>query len=426
VIFASDLFERTVANGWGAADDGGAYTVESTAANYSVGNGVGVFTVPATGKSRAARLDSINRQNVDIRFKVSANKVVSGGAMFVYAVGRRVGTSEYRPRLVLKADGGVAVGASVLINGAESTLGPQVNVGGLNQIAGNFIWLRAEIDGINPTRIRVKAWADGQPEPAGWYFTATNSQASLQAPGGLALRSYLSSGANAPVTLSFDNYQVASVMSSANVVSDEFIRNVASSWGTADTGGTYTMESGADQYAVNNGVGKMILNLAGKSRAARLDSINKRDVNMKFRVASDKVLSGANLFVYAFGRRVGTSEYRPRLILNGNGTISVGVSVVVNGTESTLGTSVVPGLTQSANSFIWVRAEITGTDPTTIRVKAWADGQSEPAGWNFTTTNSQASLQGPGSIGLRAYLGTGGSNAPVTLSFDDYTVTATQ
>jgi hypothetical protein len=171
----------------------------------------------------------------------------------------------------------------------------------------------------------------------------------------------------------------------------------------------------------------MTVNQAGKSRAARLDGINKRDINIRFRVATDKVLAGGNLFVYAFGRRSGTSEYRPRIILNGNGTISAGASVVVNGAESALGSSVVvPGLTQSANSFLWVRAEITGASPTTIRVKVWADGQSEPADWNYSVTNSQSGLQGPGSVGLRTYLGSGGSNAPLTISFDDYTVTATQ
>ena len=67
---------------------------------------------------------------------------------------------------------------------------------------------------------------------------------------------------------------------------------------------------------------------------------------------------------------------------------------------------------------------MTGANDTTIRVKAWADGQSEPAGLLFTTTNAQASVQSAGSVGLRLYLAGTVSNAPVVVSFDDYSVSA--
>ena len=117
------------------------------------------------------------------------------------------------------------------------------------------------------------------------------------------------------------------------------------------------------------------------------------------------------------------SEYRPRLLLNANGTISAHASVLVNGAESPLGAAVViPGLTQSANGWIRFRAQVTGSGPTTIRVKAWADGQAEPAAWHYTATSSSAGLQAAGSLGLRIYTNSSISNAPVTFSFDDYLV----
>jgi hypothetical protein len=89
-----------------------------------------------------------------------------------------------------------------------------------------------------------------------------------------------------------------------------------------------------------------------------------------------------------------------------------------------LGTGVVTGLSQSGGAFFWVRAQVVGTNPTTINVKVWADGSSEPSTWQFTASDSTATLQAPGALGLRAYLSSGATMAPLTLSFDDYSVVA--
>ena len=93
----------------------------------------------------------------------------------------------------------------------------------------------------------------------------------------------------------------------------------------------------------------------------------------------------------------------------------------INGTESSLGTSVtVPGLTPAAGTFMWLRAQVTGTNPTTIKVRAWRDGDPEPSTWQFTATNSLAALQAAGGVGLASYIGSGTTNVPVTVSFDDF------
>ncbi len=430
VLFAADSFERNVVNGWGNADSGGSYIVDTSAANYQVANGVGTITIPSNGSSRSARLDDVSKRDVDIKFRVASDKVLSGANLIVYAVARRSGNNEYRPRIILNGDGTVSVNASVVINGAESPIGSPVTVTGLTQRAGSFIWLRTQVFGTAPTTIRIKAWANGQSEPAGWAFTTTNSQPAVQGAGSLALRAYLNSGgANAPVKLSFDDYAVspATQPPPANLAADAFNRNSGPGWGFADIGGQYTHEVVPNNYNVANGVGTILLPSASSSRAARLDDVSQRDVDITFRVASDKVLAGASMYVYATARRLNNNEYRPRLIFNGNGTNSVGGSVLVGGSESALGSAVVvPGLTQSANSFIRVRAQVVGAGPTTIRIRAWADGQPEPSGWQFSATNSQAVLQAAGSVALRCYLSSGGSNAPVTVSFDDYVVTVAQ
>jgi CSLREA domain-containing protein len=207
---AADAFSRSTSNSWGSADIGGLYTVQGTIANYSVAGGVGLIAVPAGGITRSALLNDLSQSNVDIRFRVALDKVATGGAYFVYAVARRNSNNEYRPQLIFKANGSVSVQASVLIGGSESSLGAAVVVPGVTQAVGAFIWVHAQITGANPTTVRINAWADGQPEPAGWLFSATNSAAAVQSAGAVGLRTYVASAAtNAPVTFSFDDYSVS-------------------------------------------------------------------------------------------------------------------------------------------------------------------------------------------------------------------------
>ena len=74
--------------------------------------------------------------------------------------------------------------------------------------------------------------------------------------------------------------------------------------------------------------------------------------------------------------------------------------------------------------MIRVRAQVSGTSPTTIRIRAWADGSPEPGTWAYTVTNSVAELQAPGGVGLRAYIGGTTTNAPVLVTFDNFLVTS--
>jgi hypothetical protein len=163
---------------------------------------------------------------------------------------------------------------------------------------------------------------------------------------------------------------------------------------------------------------------AGSSRAALLNSTSVQDTDVVFRVAANKVAAGGNYVVYGVTRKSGTSEYRAKLIFNSNGSVQVLASKLVSGSETALGSAVVvSGLGQSAGGYIWVHAQFNGISPTTIKIRAWANGQSEPSAWQYSATDSAAALQGTGSVGLRIWLASAVSNAQVAFNFDDYTVT---
>ena len=212
-IYAQDVFERTVSGGWGSADIGGPYTGTGSAANFTVTGGTGQMTLPAAGATRAQYLAGLAQRDVDIRFRVAADKLAQGGnGQFVYAVARRIGAgNEYSAKLRIASDGRLYVNVSRFSNGAETVLGSVIQVPNVTLTPGAALWLRMTVIGADPTTIRIKAWADGTAEPSTWLITLTDSFASLQVQGGVGLRGYLGGQAtNAPVLLSFDDYAVTS------------------------------------------------------------------------------------------------------------------------------------------------------------------------------------------------------------------------
>ncbi len=430
----SDAFNRTVNGGWSSADVGGPYTVSGGTANFKVANGTATITLPNTGANKSATLESVSLTDADITFRVAVDKVATGNSEYAYAEVRVLGNNSYRPKIVFNANGTISVHAGKVVNGSESSVAPPVVVPGLTQTAGAFYWLRAQVTSTNPTTIKVKAWADGQPEPAAWQFSATNSNAPLQGAGAVALRAY-SRSTNAPVTFTFDDYSVAGPETAPGtppptfgtaVAGDAFTRTISGGWGSSTTGGTYTLTGNATTFAVNGSSGLMTLPKAGATRIAVLADTSATDFDARVRISTDKATVGGNWYGYLMLRHQANSAYQPKIIVHADGTVSVQAGLLIDGSESPIGAAVVvPGLTYTPGTAIWLRAQVSGTSPTTINVMAWADGQPEPLAWQFTATNSNAALQSAGAIGLRAYIGGHVEDAPVVVSFDDLAVTTT-
>ncbi len=135
--------------------------------------------------------------------------------------------------------------------------------------------------------------------------------------------------------------------------------------------------------------------------------------------------TGGSWYAYLVIRRNGNDAYRPKIFVGSDGSVRVHSGVVTDNIESSLGAAVVvPGLTFQPGAWIWLRTQVSGSDPTTIKVKAWAAGQPEPSGWQFTATDSASTLQSPGAVGMRAYLGSQVTNAPIVVKVDDLEVDA--
>ena len=202
---ALDTFTRTAANGFGAANLGGAWTVTLPASLSVDGSSGRVSITPGSGPS--AFLNTVSAANVDATVDIEADKVGTGGGIYQSLIVRRVGTSDYRLKVRITATT-VEMYLVRTVNGAETTLAAQT-VPGLVYEPTMDLHVRLRATGAGPTTLQGRLWSGAQPEPATWNVTATDATAALQGPGAVGLFSYLSGSAtNPPVTVGIDNLDV--------------------------------------------------------------------------------------------------------------------------------------------------------------------------------------------------------------------------
>jgi len=197
---AQDGFSRTVSNGWGTADIGGAWST-SALSTYFVDGSAGGFTHSA-GMTRRADLAGVSVADVDVAVQMSIDKAPTGNGVYAGVVLRKVGSDYYNVRVRFLPGGGVAL---ELLRGASTVL-TSATVSGLSYAPGAKLQARVSVAGAFPTTIRAKAWPAGASEPSSWPLSASDSSSALQGAGVLGIEGYLSSGAtNAPVTVRYDN-----------------------------------------------------------------------------------------------------------------------------------------------------------------------------------------------------------------------------
>ncbi len=204
------------------------------------------------------------------------------------------------------------------------------------------------------------------------------------------------------------------------VASDGFGRT-GSKWGTADKGGAWT-DSGATYFSTSGGKGLLAVTKAGSGPIATLSSVSALDSTTTAEFSVDKVANGSGLYVILSSRKQGTSEYRLKARLLSDGTVRLGTSVLVNGTETSLGESAT-GLTYTAGQVFKIRFDVSGTGTTRLQGKIWKASASEPVTAQATATNTAAGLQSAGAVAVQGYLSASSTSIPVTLSFDNLVVT---
>jgi len=206
------------------------------------------------------------------------------------------------------------------------------------------------------------------------------------------------------------------------IAADAFERTVTSGLGTADSGGQWSLAGGSAAFSVSGGMARIKL-AAGAGPSAYLNSVSAAATDLVVTCGPSVAPVGGPAYFALIARRSGTGDYRLKVKRPVSGAATASLVRSIGGTETVLATTPMPtsiGVTDLVR--LRVQAVTSGAN-TTLRARGWKSGTSEPATWLLTAVDSTAGLQGPGGIGLWAYLSGAATNAPLVVSFDDLTAT---
>lgn len=205
------------------------------------------------------------------------------------------------------------------------------------------------------------------------------------------------------------------------VGTDAFGRTVASGFGTADTGGAWTVSASGSAVSVTGGSGRMSIP-AGRTATAKLP-LTELDTDLVSAASIETVPTGGGVYLYSGVRSTSAGEYRLRTRVQSNGQVLVNLSKLVGGTETAISTQLtLPGVTYTPGLKLTLRLQAVGTGTTTVRAKVWPAASAEPAAWTATATDSTPELQSAGAVTLAAYV-SGSATATPVVRFDDLVAT---
>ncbi|MFD9977358.1 NlpC/P60 family protein [Streptomyces sp. NPDC059017] len=197
---------------------------------------------------------------------------------------------------------------------------------------------------------------------------------------------------------------------------DRFDRGV-SGWGTSPGGGRWaTPDTGRAEFRVEGGNGTVVLREDGFSQFATLsDSVGDVDVCAVLTldgVPAGDAVSAAVCCAYTGDDR----HYRARLSFLTTGEVRLILEMAAGGTTTLLGGPVQVGSGFRPGDRWRLRLERTGTS---LRCRAWRDGQSEPATWQAAGTDGTL---GAGGTGIRVLANKGGTALPMKVLVGEFTV----
>ncbi len=206
-------------------------------------------------------------------------------------------------------------------------------------------------------------------------------------------------------------------------LADTFSRAAIGGWGGAAPSRHWVPDGQAAAFSVGHGAAAITLSEAGSARSITQTGVVARDVDLAARFGLERLPDAGNAFVYLVARRADDAEVRLKVRIDESGALFLQPTAMDRRQELGIGEEVpVPDLFIGAGEPFWLRAQVVGAIPTTIRMRAWRDGAREPEGWMVDATDSLARATGPGAGGVRAYVGSSVTALPLRIAVDDWSM----
>lgn len=172
-----DVFSTTVANGWGTADAGGAWTATGgSASDFSVvagtnsGPGVAYHTATSVNVARTTTVGT-GFYDADTVVPITVPAVATGAYMSMGITSRYVDASNsYRGVVRFNTDQTITVAATKRVAGTDTDLATATS--SLTYVAGSQFYLRFTLSGSS---LQVKLWPYLKTEPAAYDVSTTDT-----------------------------------------------------------------------------------------------------------------------------------------------------------------------------------------------------------------------------------------------------------
>ncbi len=195
-----------------------------------------------------------------------------------------------------------------------------------------------------------------------------------------------------------NNFKSHQANALSNGTADSFRRTVTSGWGSADTGGWWTVVGSPWAWSVSPGAGRVTVG-ANSEEQAYLSSFTIQNVDIVEKVVLPRCSGSSNCDAYVLGRY--TPAYSPTYysvgVMQGAGDIFLHAQ---RSDGTSLGSDLDTGLPTANNAVVWLHVQIRGANPTTLRAHAWLGGTTEPSTWLLNTTDNNSAEQQAGMIGV--------------------------
>ncbi len=270
---------------------------------------------------------------------------------------------------------------------ARPTTAPPANVAPVARFTSTTTDLTASLDGSTSTdsdgSITTYSWNYGdnttpasgtQPTRTHAYATAGTYQVTLTVTDDKGA----TDTATHPVT-------VTAPAGGSTFAADAFGRTSASGFGTADSGGAWTVAGAASNYTVSSGAGRIRIAGAGSGPNAYLNAVSSADTDLTADISLDKIGNSGSTQVAVVGRGNASNAYRGKVAVSPTGAVTAYLTKVVAGAETTIVQAAVTGLTYAAGDVLHLRMQAVGSGTTALKFKVWKGSDTEPATWRLSS-----------------------------------------